>query len=167
MTSLRLRSAVRGLVLDDADRLALVRFVFESETRSEPRTVWAPPGGGLEPGESDLEALRRELREELGLTLDHDPGEPIWTRTHVVPLDGGRWDGQTERIYLVRTPAFEIRPALSDVELAAENVHGLRWWTSAELISASGTVFVPERLPELVAQLLTRGRPAAPFDVGV
>ena len=44
---LRIRSSVRAVVLDPADRVLLVRFEFPTAT------VWATPGGGQEPGEDD------------------------------------------------------------------------------------------------------------------
>src|SRR5215216_2278932 len=44
-TALPLRPAVRALVLDPADRVLLVRFQWPD------KTVWAPPGGGIESGE--------------------------------------------------------------------------------------------------------------------
>ena len=58
---LRIREAVRAVVLDPHDRVLLVRFEFPNASR------WALPGGGLEPGEQHDEALQRELAEELGL----------------------------------------------------------------------------------------------------
>lgn len=33
--------------------------------------VWSLPGGGVEPGEDPEAALRREMQEELGITLGH------------------------------------------------------------------------------------------------
>ncbi len=36
--------------------------------------LWLPVGGELEPGETPLEAARRELREETGLEGDFPPG---------------------------------------------------------------------------------------------
>jgi hypothetical protein len=92
-------------------------------------------------------------------------GPLIWTRTHILPMSTGH-DGQQERYYLVRTSAFDPRPALSEAELRAEYVAGLRWWTVGELATADG-VFAPRRLPQLVTGLVTEGPPPGPVDVGV
>ena len=62
LRDLRIREAARALVLDPDDRVLLVRFEFPVTG-----TRWALPGGGLEPGETHVEALRRELVEEVGL----------------------------------------------------------------------------------------------------
>ena len=94
--------------------------------------MWATPGGGQEPGEDDEATLRRELDEELGVTCA-DIGPHIWTRLHIIPFLDGRWDGQRDNVYLVRTEAFEPQPSLTWEQLRAERVHELRWWTPAEL----------------------------------
>ena len=57
-SELRIREAVRALVIDPDDRVLLVRFEFPNTG-----THWATPGGGVEPGETDHQALRRELDE--------------------------------------------------------------------------------------------------------
>jgi 8-oxo-dGTP pyrophosphatase MutT (NUDIX family) len=106
------------------------------------RTVWATPGGGQEPGEDDDATLRRELDEE---------------------------HGQCENVYLQRTSSFVPAPTLSWAQLRAERVHELRWWTVPELLAAGadGVSFAPRDLPALVAELVTNGPPAVPFDVGI
>ena len=157
--SLRIRTAARAVVLDDDGRVLLVRFAFPGE-----RIVWATVGGGLEPDETHEEALRRELSEEAGLD-GIELGPEIWTRTHVWD-DGTNWDGQTERYFLVRTPAFEPMPRHSWEQLNAEWVTDVRWWTVDE-IEASGETFAPTRLAPLVRELLRDGPPAEPIDVGV
>ncbi|MHC4550187.1 MAG: NUDIX domain-containing protein [Planctomycetota bacterium] len=55
-------------VLDSDEGILLVanRRVIDGEVT----TVWDLPGGGVEPGESLAEALRREMREETGLEVD-------------------------------------------------------------------------------------------------
>src|ERR1700759_5399869 len=42
--------------------------------------VWDFPGGHVEPGENPLDALRREVAEELGAELEGVDGEPVLHR---------------------------------------------------------------------------------------
>ena len=157
LTGKPLRRAVRALVFDEADRILLVRF------EALGRTWWCPPGGGVEAGESDEEALVRELREESGLR-DAAPGPCVWTRAHWfagMPAHGG----QEERIHFVRVRGFEPVPE-SPEALAAEGVVAQRWWTLDEL-EASAESFAPRRLPGLLRELLEHGPTPQPLDVGV
>jgi G:T/U-mismatch repair DNA glycosylase/ADP-ribose pyrophosphatase YjhB (NUDIX family) len=157
-SGLPLRPAVRALVRDPAGRILLVRFEFPTQT------VWALPGGGLEPEERDEPAVRRELAEEAGLR-DFELGPCIWTRTHWFPLSG-RWAGQSERIYLVDVPAaLEPVPELDWNQLRSEYVHEIRWWTRDEIEAHDG-LMSPRRLKELLRDL-DAGVPDDPVDVGI
>lgn len=159
MSELRLRSAVRAFVLDERDRVLLVRM------GADERSIWVTPGGGVEEGESDEHALRRELLEETGLDV-FELGPHVWTRTARLPLGDGRWDGELERVYLVQVPVFEPVPRLTREELHAEGMTAVRWWTLEEL-EAAGTLFAPRCLPLLLRELLLHGPPAEPVDVGL
>ena len=159
MTEPRLRPAARVILIDDEERVLLVRFDFPGVP-----PVWATVGGGVEAGETHEEAARRELVEEAGLE-GVELGRPVWTRTHVFDM-GIRWDGQDEVFFLVRTPSFEPRPRHTWEQLNAEGVTALRWWTLAELEAAGDVSFAPSRLPELLRGLLLHGPPTEPVEVG-
>jgi mutator protein MutT len=55
---------VGAIVVDERGRLLLVRRGHDPGAG-----LWSIPGGRIEPGETDAEALVRELREETGLTV--------------------------------------------------------------------------------------------------
>jgi hypothetical protein len=63
----------------------------------------------------------------------------------------------------VRVDEHEPAPT---IDLAAEHVHEVRWWTLAELEAAEEEL-VPRSLPERLRELLEHGPPAGPIDVGV
>jgi ADP-ribose pyrophosphatase YjhB (NUDIX family) len=159
----RLRPAARALVLDENDRILLVRFEFPWVDYP----VWAPPGGGLEPGESAEDGVRRELAEETGL-VDAPLGPVVWIREArwEQASELGAYDGQLEHVYLVRVPAFEPAPQLDEGTLRREHVTGARWWTPAEIRAETVARFVPLDLGDRLGSLLDDGPPGEPVVVG-
>ncbi len=149
MSELRLRLATRALVLDDSNRVLLVRMGGE-----EPG-LWITPGGGIEAGEEDEHAVRRELLEETGLA-GFELGPLVWIRTAPLWSADARWDGEIERVYLVRVDAFDPKPGLPWDALRGEGMTDIRWWTLSGLEETDAT-FAPRRLPELVRALLHDG----------
>jgi G:T/U-mismatch repair DNA glycosylase/ADP-ribose pyrophosphatase YjhB (NUDIX family) len=142
LDDVRERPTARAFVIDRHGRLLLVRF------RNRHGDVWwATPGGGIEPGETPVEAIRRELAEEAGLAVD-DPGEVVWERDVTFSWDG-RLVHMHERFFLVRVEEHEAAPA---VDLAAENVVEVAWWTPAEL-AAPRERLAPLDLAEVVRTL--------------
>ncbi len=151
------REAVRALVVDAQDRVLLMRF----ENPANGDVWWATPGGGVEEGESDDAALRRELLEEAGLQ-DFEPGPVVWVREHVLPWERQLWR-QRERFQLVRVEAHDVSPT---IDLTAERVYGHRWWTLDEL-EATDERLAPSALATRLRGLLRDGPPAEPLDVSV
>jgi double-stranded uracil-DNA glycosylase len=135
------RAAVRALLVDDANRVLLMRW------QRPGADWWICPGGGVQKGETEEQALRRELLEEVGLR-DVELGERVHERTHIIP-GAGRLRIQHDSFYVVRVPSIEVAPT---IDLVAENVTGHRWWTLPEL-EATEERYSPPELPELLRAL--------------
>jgi len=59
----RFTAGVVGVVLNSRGEVLLVEHVFH------PRAPWGLPGGWLERGETPIQGLQRELREEMGIQV--------------------------------------------------------------------------------------------------
>ncbi|MGN9787312.1 NUDIX hydrolase [Nonomuraea sp. ZG12] len=116
------RPAARVVCLDRDGRVLLMHW----HDRVSGLDVWEPPGGGLDPGETPLEAARRELTEETGL-----PGAAVQDLAVEVGRDFS-WLGvryvKTESFFLARFPAS--RPQVTPGALTQEEREaylGCRW----------------------------------------
>jgi 8-oxo-dGTP diphosphatase len=157
-----LRHSVRAIVLDDMDRILLCRF----DLPTQGLVVWGTPGGGIEAAESPLEALERELHEELGLTLVNEPPH-VWHQRVVAEGHAEGYDGVINDYYLIKTDSFNPKGSLGPEILRAENITGFRWWSLGELQTSSGdAIFGPRDLPALLEQLLRTGTPQKPLTLG-
>jgi 8-oxo-dGTP pyrophosphatase MutT (NUDIX family) len=156
------RPTVRVLVVDADHRVLLLR------SRAG---FWFPPGGGIEPGETAVQAARRELVEELGLQLpdDGELGPCVWTRRHVLPSFDLR-----ERWYLLRVG--HDGPVELDhsgwTPLERSTLDEVRWWTLDELAAERRAILTPRAIATLLPRLLERARSgdldgAEPEQVGV
>lgn len=124
------RLAGRAILRDCQDRVLLIRFVLPN------MTFWATPGGGVEAGETALDAAHRELGEELGIAVDLTG--PVHRAVGIFEFEGvlientdiffaGRWDGAPRLMGATASESAALTEA--------------RWWTVAELESAAEDVF--------------------------
>jgi mutator protein MutT len=106
--------------------------------------AWEFPGGKLESGEAPLEALARELREELGIEIGPGPHRPVRRISHSYP-------DRDVLIDVWRVREFGGTPRGLDAQ-------ALRWCTPdelerAELLPADKPIVASLRLPEIVVNV--------------
>lgn len=157
MTERTSRLAAR-LVIIDPDGAVYLQLHDDAEIGLH----WAPPGGGIEPGESELEAAVRETVEETGWT-DVKVGALLCRWEHDYVRDGVP-TRQTETIFLAEGPRREPEGDLAESH-RVDGILATRWWTPSAL-AESKALFWPANLPELVARVRRQGPPEAVIELG-
>jgi 8-oxo-dGTP diphosphatase len=120
---------VGGVIQDDQGRLLLIK-----RGHAPGAGLWSLPGGRIEPGETDAEALVREMREETGLAVE--PG----------PLIGRvRRPGQGEDVLDIRDYAATVT---GGTLRAGDDAAQARWVAPGDLASLPITEGLVETLTD-------------------
>lgn len=147
---MRERSAARVILMDDDGRVLVMRG---HDVNQPARSWWFTVGGGIDPGETPLEAALRETREEVGVALAAaDLVGPVLTRTGIFEFYAETCR-QYEVFYLARTPGVVEVTTAGWTAAERELLDEMAWLTPAELREQPLEVFPPE-LPDVVDHLV-------------
>ena len=155
------RTSCRVVLLNAANHILLLEHIASAS--ADFASIWVPPGGAIEAGESAEDAALRELWEETGLRLT-GVGPLVWIRRATIRFPDSRLYRCVEQFYVGRTPAYDPGSHLNIDEAERASVLGYKWW-SLEEIESSREVFAPRRLAELLQPLLLGEYPTTPIEV--
>ena len=155
------RHAIRALLVDPSENRVLLIRTLVPDTNT---LIWLAPGGGMEPGETPLACLYREIHEETGLVVNQASG-PVWHRQLKFRLHGKAYD-QYEDYYWANTKRFTPDASANPATSERDIFRGFKWWTADEINGATDEIFVPLTFGKHFEALLTQGLPNQSYNVG-
>jgi putative (di)nucleoside polyphosphate hydrolase len=128
------RRGVGIILVNDAGRVLVAKRI------DMPSDAWQMPQGGMEPGETPLQAAKREMFEEVGTDKAEFVAESAGWYYYDLPPEligviwGGRYRGQEQKWFVARFAGTD-----DDINIATENPEFLDWkWVE------------PAQVPELI-----------------
>jgi 8-oxo-dGTP diphosphatase len=120
-------AAVKALIQQDG------QYLFVGAELGD-ETIWIPPGGRLEYGESPMEALKREVKGETSLEVV--PGDPVGMYHF---FTGEEDQGEQVTLTLFRAEDFRGEVDMDTEHAEADGLEGYRWMTPEEIMERNVT----------------------------
>jgi len=146
------RPTARVILRNPRNEVFLLLTHFDPEVGLPPR--WLTPGGGIDEGETPVQAAKRELFEETGIIVDSETlGETVW-------VTQGRWDWSDGNHHTYEDVFFDLQVEefkLDDSNWTTDEFRDVleyRWWNIADLEN-SGEWVAPHRLVDYLKNHLS------------
>lgn len=148
---MKIRKSARAIVINSKNQMFLFQYMFDYLEDS--KAIWITPGGSLEEGESFVDALKREVYEELGVQLTKECPE-VYYRNPIYTLQSGEKVQSVEKFFLVvldeNTFSFDHW-----TESEKKRMRAGKWW-SVEEIEKSEEEFFSKDVVRILKELSGR-----------
>lgn len=100
------------------------------DPRRPEAAYWFTIGGGIEPGETDGQAVVRELKEETGIEIDEGSlSDPFYRGRHAYSYDGVDYVASSTFFTIMLDEQTAVRPA----GVAGEVITAAKWWSPQDV----------------------------------
>ena len=165
---IQIRNSVRILLINQ-DKELLLMCVDDPKTTSKDGKYrgrfWTTLGGGIEPSESIVQAVARELHEESGISQsDVEIGPVVWIEELEIILYGSL-TRIVQQFIVVHTKKKSAH-LKNLTELEKEIVKEVRWFSLDQIKSHNETIF-PIGIENYLPEILDGKYPEKPIEINI
>lgn len=153
-------SRVRVLLLSPCGRILLIRY-RNTDRSGIDNPCWITAGGGIEPGETIVEAALREIMEEIGL-VDICLGPVVWYGED--SQRSGDWGITFKEHFIVAHSKSEALGNSQWTEHERQQILEMRWWSTKEIENSRDAIF-PVNLHRLLKPIIDGQYPAGLLEI--
>ncbi|EPZ37926.1 NUDIX hydrolase [Anoxybacillus ayderensis] len=126
---MRIRKCARAIIVNECHEILLQKFEFSDVVGNV--VLWVTPGGGVKGNETPIEALKRELREELNIAVDIH-GEPLFEIDILIEGKNGSFISR-EIYYKITIQSNTVFSMENMTEKEKNTFMDLKWWSKEQL----------------------------------
>ena len=163
---MKIRKSARALLLNNKNQIFLTKIqdenLIDPKNQTRKDSYWITVGGSLEIGETEIDALKRELYEETGIRRTNIIEPPAWHEKVMLNFHGNNVIF-SQNFYVTYVDADKISlENLTDYEINV--LQDYKWWADDEL-KKSKEQFFPDGFIELIIPIMKGNIPSETIEI--